>query len=456
MRIRLTTSILVLLFIFGCSKSEFLAQKPDLAMEVPSSLEDLRAILDDDNSLNGEDDEGCTPQLGESASDNIYLMDQNYVSNMRPQMQNYYVWKADPYDGVAVLDWIFPYRNILTVNTVLDVLSSNDYADVAQVRVLRGESLFHRAHMLFQLASVFAPIYYQGSNATERGIPLRLSSDINEAIRYSTVQETFAHIEAELLESADLLPESQLIKTRPSRAAAFALLSRLYLYTGNYPGALSYADSCLAIDRTLLDYNTLNASISFPFSSTGSHRHPEVLFSSNMLSGNAQSYPTRQLYARVDSLLYNSFAPGDLRKTVFFLNANPGQRFKGSYAGTSRHFAGLAIDEVYLNKAEAMVRLGDVAQGLAVLDELLRSRWSKGANYVPVPAAGQREAIAVVMQERRKELLFRGIRWMDLKRMIAEGESFVLRRVISGVEHTIGSGDGRWVWPIPPEVECFM
>jgi len=456
MKLYLVLVFFIFFILAGCDKEAFLAQKPTLAMSVPSTQEDLRAMLDHESRLNGHDGNGCTPQLGESGSDNIYLRDQDYTSIFPLQSQNYYIWAASPYTRLDILDWDFPYRNVLTVNTVLDVLDRSDFKNTLEGRVLRGEALFHRAHMFFQLASVFAPIYYQGSNANSRGIPLRLSAGVSEQLRYATVEEVYEHVERELLEAVDLLPDRPLIKTRPSKSAVYALLSRLYLYLGHYQDALNFAELCLDIDDTLIDYNEVNATVAFPFSSTGNHNNPEVIFASNMISSNSQSFPTRQLYARVDSLLYKSYADNDLRKVVFFLNANPGHRFKGSYSGDTRYFAGLATDEVYLNKAEALIRLGDVTKGLSTIDEVLKSRWRVGAAYVPVMAVNEEQAIDLVMQERRKELLFRGVRWLDLKRMMAEGKPVEIVRVVNGEKFTLGNGDPRWVWPIPPNVEGFM
>lgn len=441
----------------GCSKDSVLGKKPEAALQIPSKLSDLQALLDHDGSINGLDAQGTTPQLGESGSDNFYLLDQNFNTNLRPQMQNYYIWKKQPYEGVSVLDWIYPYRNILMCNVVLDEIDNIPMKGEDKIAAdrIKGEALFHRAHMFFQLAAVFAPIYYKGDNGSERSIPLRLTSDINEVLVFSTVKESFEKIETDLLLSAKLLPGISSLNTRPSKCAVFALLSRMYMYSGKYDKALIYADSSLQLNDKLIDYNTLAPQAAYPFN-LGTASNPEIIFNSVMLSNITQSYPTRQTYARIDTLLYKQYHEGDLRKQLFFLSSPPGHRFKGSYHGSARYFAGLATDEVMLNKAECLARNDLLEPAVEVLDRLLRSRWDNKFTYVSPLAESSGELLTIILQERRKELIFRGIRWMDLKRFNREGMDISLKRVVNNTVYVLEPEEENWVWPFPNEVISFM
>src|SRR5690606_2346975 len=103
--------------------------------------------------------------------------------------------------------------------------------------------------------------------------------------------------------------------------------------------------------------------------------------------------------------LYNTYADSDLRKKLFFEKRPNGYRFRGTYnyfSTRSNYFSGLAVDEVFLNRAECRVRNGKVTQGLDDLNHLLEKRWEKG-KYVPVENLSQAEALKVVLEERRKE-----------------------------------------------------
>src|SRR5690606_4191058 len=138
----------------------------------PTTLTHFQALLDRDAYLNGSDGQGVTPQLGESGADNFYLLDADFNAKLRPQMQNYYTWAAQPYAGVEVLDWLYPYRAILVTNTLLNHLDQISAA-TSDLNYLKAQALFHRAHLFYQLAQVFAPPYRKGSANDEKSIPLR-------------------------------------------------------------------------------------------------------------------------------------------------------------------------------------------------------------------------------------------------------------------------------------------
>jgi hypothetical protein len=50
--------------------------------------------------------------------------------------------------------------------------------------------------------------------------------------------------------------------------------------------------------------------------------------------------------------------------------------------------------------------------------------------YIPITAGSSDEASQLILQERRKELLFRGLRWIDIKRLNKEGAGIVLKRKV--------------------------
>jgi hypothetical protein len=52
-------------------------------------------------------------------------------------------------------------------------------------------------------------------------------------------------------------------------------------------------------------------------------------------------------------------------------------------------------------------------------------------------------------------LLFRGLRWTDLRRLQKDGYTPVLTRVLNGTAYTLQPGDNRYTWPIPPDVISF-
>lgn len=444
--------------LIGCSKSEFLGENPNRSQIVPTTLADFQAILDRDIEMNGVGStaRGPVPGIGEAASDSYYVTDADFNGMLQPQIQNYYLWAAKPYVGDAVYDWDYPYLVIFSTNVVLKGLEdlSPQSVDTRQYNAVKGQALFHRAHAYFQLAQIFAPPYDKDNVAGKWGLPLRLEADLNEHIKRSTLQETYDFIIGDLSEAKSLLTTDVQIRTRPSKQAAFGLLARTYLIMQDYQLAYAYADSCLQLAGNLLDYNEVNGQLPYPFVE-GSQERSEVIFACNMISRPLMSYPFRPTFARVDSLLYASYEEHDLRKKVFFNKEKNGVSFKGSYDGREYNFAGLAIDEVSLIRAEAAARLGNTELALDDLNRLKMVRWDKNVTFQPYTANTPEEVLLHVLDERKKELLFRGLRWSDLRRLNLEGRQITIERRINGEIYSLLPNDPRYVYPIPNEVIAF-
>lgn len=76
--------------------------------------------------------------------------------------------------------------------------------------------------------------------------------------------QTYEQILNDLQESVELLPAQLTTPYRPSKAAAFALLARVYLAMGNYDKALLSAEECLKLHNSLLDYNSISTGATYP------------------------------------------------------------------------------------------------------------------------------------------------------------------------------------------------
>ncbi|MHB1921118.1 MAG: RagB/SusD family nutrient uptake outer membrane protein, partial [Chitinophagaceae bacterium] len=231
----------------------------------------------------------------------------------------------------------------------------------------KGSALFYRAFSFYQLAQVFAPPFQKSSSTTDLGIPLRMQADVNEKIHRATLQQTYDQIISDLQAAQPLLPVTPLYKTRPSKPAVFALLARVYQTMQNYGQAFLYSDSCLQLDPTLMDYNSLDSSATYPIQ----RFNPEVIFENTIISNLILNIA----FGRIDSTLYQSFSGNDLRKSIFFetLDTLGGHEFRGTYSGTPGYFfAGLATDEMYLIRAECFARMGNVPAAMNDLNTLLQ------------------------------------------------------------------------------------
>ncbi|HVB04215.1 MAG TPA: RagB/SusD family nutrient uptake outer membrane protein [Chitinophagaceae bacterium] len=427
---------LALVGLNGCKK-EFLDIRSSDALVVPVTLSDFQQLLSNEQVFN------ITPALGELGSDDYYTTAQNLEAAYTVQERNGYTWAQDVYEGAPVSDWNIPYEQVFYANVVLAGLASlpADTSTRTEQQQLTGIALFDRAFAFYNLAITFCAPYHPDSAAIQWGIPIRLSADINTKSVRGTLAQTFAQVIKDLDAALPLLPVNTPIKTFPCKAAAYGLLARIYLDMQQYTQAGNEADSALQLNSTLMDYNQLNLSATYPFVKF----NPEVLFESELISyGIFYSSLTM-----IDSTLYQSYDTNDLRRTAFFLTRQGRLNFKGTYSGVHTRFAGIATDEMYLIRAECQARQGNVSAALSDLNTLRINRYKTGS-FLPDSASSPTQALSLVLAERRKELVFRGIRWNDLRRLNQDSRfAITLERVVSGQSFTLPPNDPRYTWPIP-------
>lgn len=456
---RITYLIFPLLCFLGCKKAEFLDRNYNQSNIVPSTLSDFEAILDTDVELNasGNTTRGPIPGLGEAGSDDYYLLDADFNGSLRSlKAQNYYIWDKHPYDGTVPYDWVWPYKVVFYANTVLDGLQNvaRTESNATDYDRIKGSALFIRAHTFYQLAQVYAPPYNEATASSDLGIPLRLTAEVEEKISRATLKATYDKIIEDLETSLGLLPDQPIIKTRPGKQASYALLARVFQSMRKYDQSQKYVNLSLAINNELLDYNTVNSSLTYPFS-PGAHQHKEVIFACKIISDPYFTFPFRPDIAYIPADLYDLYNDGDLRKTVFFGTRNGLIFYKGSYDGKVHCFGGIATDELFLIRAENSAREGKLSEALTDINLLLESRWDKNKTFIPLSSNDQEEVLNIVLTERRKELIFRALRWTDLRRLNMEGKNISLQRTVNGETYFLPPNDPRYTYPIPDEVISF-
>jgi hypothetical protein len=416
----------------SCKK--YLDEKPDKKLSTPSTIEDLEAMLDNYSTLNTR-----YPSAGEISSDNYYLPDASWASIIE-RHRNYYLWQK--YDDIGG-DWSSPYNNIFYANIILETLDKIQSHNQAEKDQLKGSALFIRGFNHFSLSQLFAPPYDANTSTKDLGIPIRLHSDITLIPVRSTVSETYNSILSDLKNAVPLLPVNPVLKYHPSRPAAYALLARVYLTMGEYDKAGLYSDSCLQLYNILMDYNGINASATIPFKQF----NDEVIYDAR--TGSPAALVSSK--ARVDTTLYSSYNTNDLRRTIYFKsNSNGSKAFKGNYTGISSAslFVGLATDEVYLIRAESFARQGNTAAAIDDLNTLMINRWKAGT-FTPFASNDATETLRVILKERRKELLYRTLRWSDLRRLNKESNfADTLYRYINGQEYQLLPGSQRYTFQI--------
>ncbi len=113
----------------------------------------------------------------------------------------------------------------------------------------------------------------------------------------------------------------------------------------------------------------------------------------------------------------------------------------------------MTTDEVYLIRAECLARLGQKDAALADLNILMKKRWRNTVTYPIIVAADATEALNRILVERRKELLRRGLRWTDLRRLNKEPQYAVtITRVVNGITYTLEPNSYKDTFPIPDDI----
>lgn len=425
----------ILAMLSGCQDS-FLDVKPDKALVVPMTLADYQAVLDNFDSMN-------SPGLNLIAGDEFTASFQQFQSWEYVERQAY-LWADDLYSGAGSADWDVPYKAVFAANLVLE--GAGKLNPGPELSNLMGYAYFYRANAFYGLAQQFAPPYEAASARSQLGIPLKLTTDVTKTVPRASLLDTYQQILADLRQAAELITAESVWKNRPSRAAVYALMARVQLAMGNYESAEKSASASLALSSKLVDFNELDpfAKLSFPNSPKDANQ--EVLYYNRMNFYLFFFTP----YYQVDSSLYASYGSGDLRKQCYFDTLADGTVFyKGSYSGSFGFFSGLATDEVYLTRAECYARLGNTSLALSDLNALLEKRFKNGV-FKPLVAATAEQALRLVIGERKKELVARGLRWADLRRLnMQEAFKTTLRRRHEGKEYVLVPGSPRYTFPIP-------
>lgn len=424
----------------SCSRDAFLSVKPDSSLLVPSKMEDFKKLLNH-TTMNL-----YSAGLGLIASDDIFI-DDRALNGAIPEIQGTYLWEKDMYRGKEqIRDWDYAYSAIFIANNVIHHVPSLS-ADETQKNDLIGQALFKRAFAMFDLASHYCHVY-SARNLGEPGIPIVLSPDVTEIYQRSTIKETFDQIikdleEAYLLISLDI-PSRDLY--RPSKQACLGLLSRIYIYMGDYKSVVQDTESLLLSSKKLLDFNKIDTN-SIKLNAL---ENPEIIYDVHSCHyAESSTWPTAA--ASVCEDLYDKFAPSDLRRNVYFQKKNDGTYNINHrlYGPLPYPFTGITTSEVYLNVAESHFRLGNDEEARLLIAELQRHRYNDTFNTDTLQSLSPEDFEEILFLERRKELVWRNLRWLDLKRFDRDGHSHLLRRENNSETVELEPNSLRYVFPIP-------
>lgn len=434
-------SCLIISVLIG-SCSSLLDEKPDIKMDIPKSLADAELLLNDYSTMNMG-----YPAYGEWSADDYYVTESTFAGALDLDQRNIYLWADMPYQSVN--QWQYPYKAVFNANLALDIVESikND-ANSLKRENIEAIAYFFRAFAFQQLIEVFAPTYEHNTADLAMGIPLRLEPNIDLVSIRASLKQCYKQLVSDYNKALPGLNIVEPIRGRPGRAAAYAGLARAYLNMSDFEMAYQYADSSLRLQDDLMDFNLLDSNAALPIAQF----NREVLFAAT--TGSAG--PMSMTNGVVDSILYDSYDNHDLRRSIFF-EMNSGLEnsysYKGSYDNSiATLFVGLTTSEMYMIKAECAARIGKVDEALNAINTLLLNRIQEG-HFLLLDERNPEKLLRLILQERRKELVFRGRRWSDLKRLNLE-PSFQkpLKRIMDGVIYILEPNSAKYAYRLPDPV----
>lgn len=433
-----------LIFLSSCAK-EWLEEKQNIKLIVPKTLNDMELLLNED--VLQLDARGASETVCDDYEFTTEQLNAFYFSIDRDMIK----WKSFeiPQYGIPDYDeWDLSYAQIQIANVVLEGLEKfrkNDNNN-AQYDRIKGSALYFRAKQFLNLVMTFCKYYNKNTAQTDLGIPLKISSDISEKISRDNLENTYQRIISDLEEAAKLLPVNQSNQVAIAKGGAFGLLARAYLYMDDYPNALNAADSSYKYHSYIENYNNVNAAPSRPLNIRTKEMH---------IISDLRRQVENFTLGRTDSDLFKLYEDNDLRKTLFFrMNVDGKPNYRGSYRG-GQLFTATATDEILLIKAECGARLEKLSIANSALNLLLANRYKTGT-FQPYSITNSGQLLDVILKERRKELLGRGLRWQDLKRLNRDSKyAKTLIRKIGNEEFRLSPTDPRYVFPIPQYIINF-
>lgn len=393
-------------------------------------------------------------------SDNVILATTGRRSN-----EVYYDWRYTPSNGGAIsLFWSEAYEAVNAANLVIgqiDNLADGDAKDNILGQALAGRAIAH-----FDLVRMYGKIPTQSSDANgspgivyikvedgDTGDPLAQPSR-------ETVGSNYEEIIGDLETASTLIADSN-TEGRLTKDAVNGMLSRVYLYTGEYEKAVTAANKVttpIATADQLADVYTdvSNAGVIIEWSVNTSS---EAGFANvGVTYSQTTGTSTRSEYVAEFEFI-NSVDTTDARYDVLtYVGENSGNEYNAikKFLGEEGQVNGrvdikvLRASEVLLNKAEALYRLdGREAEALATLDLLRDERYSSYTGGETGSAL-----LEAILFNRRVELAFEGHRFFDLKRL---GQSITRSNngdLIDGTgtppdDLILPAGDPRFQFPIP-------
>lgn len=307
--------------------------------------------------------------------------------------------------------WANTYSYIYSSNAILEGLELTNSISESTKMQLRGEAKFVRAFCYFYLVNLFGEV------------PLNLTTDyrINEQAAKSSTEKLYAQIISDLIDAENFLSATYITseRIRPNKWAAKALLSRVYLFTGDWKNAALKATDVINqknlyslvedLDKVFLKNSTETIWQLMPPAGT------------NTREGNLFILTNTPSSVSLNPNLLTIFDASDKRKTQWskeFINTTGKYIYPFKYKVKSsttinEYSMVMRLAELHLIRAEARAKLEQIELALEDVN-LIRKR---AGLIIPLTDLTAQQCFMEIEKQRRLELFTEwGHRWLDLKR----------------------------------------
>lgn len=441
--------LIIFISFFGCE--DYLDTVPQ-GQVIPESVNELGLLLSDEKTMS----KGFQNPL--YMTDEVYLPDNVYNTRVsRPIGRNGYKWiKPIYFDNERDQDWRWLYSQIWTSNYILERIDDAPLEGLSELDRdnVKGQALGARASAYFDLVNVYGKHYDATTAASDLAVPIILSTSLDQSNTISTVEEVYTIIDQDLTQALSLLNiDWTEFSYKHSKASIYGLRARMSLLMENWSDAKDYAELVLEIKNDFWDYNDYKDDFD-PVSS------PVTFLRASHSVNNLEAIFTRSNYwfythpgiwtTYFSSDLYDLFSDDDLRIQFF---ATYDTQYDSYYYNLFWYCEmGITVPEMHLIIAETEARMQNTTEAMLALNKVIEKRIDN-ETYIPETAANATEALAKVLIERQKELMFTGLRWIDQRRLIKTGDfTSTVTKVLNGETLTLQPTPENYILNTPTDL----
>ena len=415
--------------IVATSCDDYLDVKP-VGKVIPETLTDFRAVL-----TRGYAAYPLHKSLTSLRTDEILLEEE---SNDLAFYKDNYTWNDANPDLIATkFPYAALYNCIFYANVIINEASGKLEASAEKDQLI-GEAYALRAFAYFDLVNLFGKQYDATTASSDKGVPLALEIDLEQAYVPQSIAVIYAQIHSDKDAAKNLLnkdTQATGLNYRFSKAALYAMESRVYLYQKQWAQALQAAEKGLAINNALVDLNTTPI-LPNNFDTKESIMALENTFE-NKLRRSAYAAPTlTDAYDKTN----------DLRFKLYYQVS--GSKFTFKKGGELNQKNTFRTSELYLTKAEASAQLNDLATARTTTLNFIKTRYNTtgfAQLSTKISAMNQTELLEFIYQERQREFAIEGQRWYDLRRTTQKQ----IEHTLSGKTYILIQNDPRYTLPFP-------